>query len=218
MRKLLLTSLLLCTGSAFAQAGSGYVTDSSGNIVRSGFNLCVQTGHWTPANAVVGCDLVKPQALVVTDKTSTPIITPGPLVVRHPAPLTDARQPESIVIPASVLFAFDKSVLTQEGKNALRDILAKHPAATVDTVIVIGHTDRFGSDLYNQKLSERRAQAVADFIVAAGVDKALVKAVGHGEKEPVTNGACTSKSVHGMRACYAPDRRVEVSITSTPGR
>ena len=48
-----------------------------------------------------------------------------------------------------------------------------------------GHTDRLGSDAYNQKLSERRAEAVRDYLVSKGVPKDKIEAIGMGEKQPV---------------------------------
>lgn len=208
MRKLLLASLLLCSGSVFAQGTGGYVTDSGGNPIRTGFNLCVKTGYWTASDTVVGCD----------GKEPTPVtVKPAP-VAAQPQPVQPvlAESPVHFTIPANVLFGFDKYALTVDGKKALSSIITQHPVSAIHHVEVVGHTDRMGSEKYNQKLSERRAKAVADHFVAVGLAKDTVKANGRGESEPVTSKAeCTGKKGNGLRACYAPDRRVEIKIHAT---
>jgi OOP family OmpA-OmpF porin len=78
----------------------------------------------------------------------------------------------------------------------------------LEVVLVTGHTDRIGSDAYNQKLSERRADAVRDYLVSKGVDKAKIEAIGLGEKQPLVQ--CDQKNLKDLIACLQPNRRVEV--------
>ena len=78
---------------------------------------------------------------------------------------------------------------------------------------VIGHTDRLGSDAYNQALSEQRARTVADYLIAKGLFADKVRAEGQGESSPVTGGSCPDGAKAQMIACLAPDRRVEVRLT-----
>jgi OOP family OmpA-OmpF porin len=56
-------------------------------------------------------------------------------------------------------------------------------------VEVAGHTDSVGTDSYNQGLSERRAQAVVNYLVAKGINASRFKARGYGESEPVADNA-----------------------------
>jgi OOP family OmpA-OmpF porin len=79
-------------------------------------------------------------------------------------------------------------------------------------VLVSGHTDRIGSDAYNQKLSERRADAVRDYLVSKGVAKNKIEAIGLGEKQPVTGTTCQQKNQKELITCLQPDRRVEVEV------
>jgi OOP family OmpA-OmpF porin len=79
-------------------------------------------------------------------------------------------------------------------------------------VLVSGHTDRIGTDAYNQKLSERRSDAVRDYLVSKGVPKDKVETVGLGEKQPVTGNNCQQKNQKELIACLQPDRRVEVEV------
>jgi outer membrane protein OmpA-like peptidoglycan-associated protein len=80
--------------------------------------------------------------------------------------------------------------------------LRRYPSSFVD---VIGHTDSTGSAEYNQRLSERRAQAVADVLLARGVKSERVVAYGYGLTKPVA----TNDTAEGRAA----NRRVEIKIT-----
>jgi OOP family OmpA-OmpF porin len=79
-------------------------------------------------------------------------------------------------------------------------------------VKVIGHTDKLGSDAYNQKLSERRANQVRDYMISQGIEASRLVAVGKGETMPKVN----CDDVKGRKAqitCLAPNRRVEIEAT-----
>ena len=78
----------------------------------------------------------------------------------------------------------------------------------LEVVLVTGHTDRIGTEAYNQKLSERRADAVRDYLVSKGVDKAKIETIGLGEKQPVVQ--CDQKNLKALIECLQPNRRVEV--------
>ena len=69
-------------------------------------------------------------------------------------------------------------------------------------VSVEGHTDSIGSDAYNQKLSERRAQAVRDYLVSQGIDAARISVKGWGKAKPVASNK--------TEAGRAENRRVEI--------
>lgn len=208
MRKLLLASLLLCMGSAMAQS-NGYVVDSRGNVVKSGTSLCVHTGYWTPSDSTPGCD-----STITVAAPVAPVLVP---VLSSGAPVTpvmaETTRTVDVVIPAHVLFSFNKAVLSVQGKTALRMALKDHSMEAIRSIKIVGHTDRLGSDKYNLKLSQRRANAVAAFLLSSGIQAGVVKAEGHGKAEPVTQKSdCAAKKGSSLRSCYAPDRRVEVSF------
>ncbi len=71
----------------------------------------------------------------------------------------------------------------------------------------MGHTDSVGADAYNQKLSEKRAQAVKDYLTSKGTDASRVYVEGKGEKQPVAD----NKSSDGR----AKNRRVEIEVVGT---
>jgi OOP family OmpA-OmpF porin len=193
----------------------GYLTDTRGNIVTSGFGLCWHTIEWTPSRAVEGCDPVnRPRAAAVL---------PPPAVVAQAAP-TPAPAPSPAAVPfrkkvsfsADALFAFDKAVLKPEGKVMLDGLVAELKNVNYDVIALTGHADRFGSDAYNQKLSERRANSVKDYLVVKGVPASRITAVGHGETQPETKpGDCKGPKSAKVIACLQPDRRVDVEMTGT---
>lgn len=178
----------------------GYLLDSQGEVVKSGFGLCWHTGFWTPDMAIEGCDLVK--------------------VVEADAPAPAPEQPVPIVITlqSDTLFGFDKSIIRAEGKKQLDDeVIGKMKEyPQIELVLVTGHADHIGSDAYNLQLSQRRADAVKDYLVEQGVDPARIQTASKGESEPVV----TCDEVQGKAGgrskelieCLKPNRRVEVEI------
>jgi len=142
-----------------------------------------------------------------------PVAAPEPMP--EPAPAPEACKPtfETVTIAAERLFDFDKSSLKPGSHPILDEVAEKIKQHTdIELVMVTGHTDRIGSDAYNQKLSERRANTVKKYLVSQGVDASRLQAVGKGESEPVVD----CKGVHGSKKlieCLAPNRRVVVEAT-----
>lgn len=119
---------------------------------------------------------------------------------------------EKVTLQAEVLFDFDKATLKDEGKKILdaevTEKMKAHPE--VEIVLITGHTDRIGDDKYNQRLSERRANQVKQYLMSQGIAEGRLHAVGKGEKEPVVD----CKGVYGKKAiaCLQPNRRVVVEV------
>jgi len=83
-------------------------------------------------------------------------------------------------------------------------------------IIAVGHTDRLGSDAYNQKLSERRAASVKTYLVSKGIDANRVYTEGKGEKNPVTKAdQCPGPKSKKVIECLQPDRRVDIELIGT---
>jgi outer membrane protein OmpA-like peptidoglycan-associated protein len=100
-------------------------------------------------------------------------------------------------------FAFDSATLTPHMEAALNDIANQISISTGDeTLVIVGHTDSVGSEAYNLGLSERRAQATANYLVGAGVNAARIATKGMGEAQPVAD----NDSTEGR----AKNRRVEI--------
>lgn len=140
---------------------------------------------------------------------------PAPIAVVQPAPVMVAT-PKRVQFSADSLFTFDKAVIRPDGKAAL-DVFAKDlQGARYRTISVEGNTDRLGSDAYNQKLSQARADAVKAYLItSAGIDSQKISSVGRGESNPVTKpDDCKGKqATAALIACLQPDRRVDVEVT-----
>lgn len=131
----------------------------------------------------------------------------------RPAPLLQ----RTLQMEKSALFNSNSAVLkrrTVPELDALATFLRK--AGNYGMVTVTGHTDRLGSDALNQRLSAQRAKAVRDYLVTHGVDPTRIVSTGKGRSQPVTAAACDRlKSKKALRACLAPDRRVEIEASAT---
>jgi OOP family OmpA-OmpF porin len=106
--------------------------------------------------------------------------------------------------PGVLHFDTASADLDERGKRALRklaDVAKDCPAASIE---VEGHTDSEGTDERNQELSERRAQAVSDYLVEAGIDASRLSAVGYGSTRPVAPNTAARN--------MAKNRRVEFRI------
>jgi OOP family OmpA-OmpF porin len=199
---------------------SAYVKDASGDIVKSGFNLCWHTGYWTPAMAICACDPDVAQAC--TRPTPIAAVAPPPPPPQSaPAPTPRAVTPvhQKVTLKADTLFDFDKSTLRPEGRRELDDLVKELNMIDIDSIIDIGHADRFGSDAYNLKLSLRRAESVKAYLVGKGVPANRIFTDGKGETQPVTRpGECKGPATKKVIACLQPDRRVEIEVIGTQTR
>jgi OOP family OmpA-OmpF porin len=115
---------------------------------------------------------------------------------------------------ADALFGFDKSELRTEGRRALDGFAGELRGVEYDRIRVIGHTDRLGKPAYNERLSRRRADAVAAYLASTGVPASKLASSGAGEREPVTASAdCKGNTpTPALVACLQADRRVDVQV------
>lgn len=131
-----------------------------------------------------------------------------------PAPVAKA-EPQETTLSTDALFAFDRYSLKDitDGGRAQLDALAARLLDEKDRIAhisVVGYTDRLGSDDYNQVLSQRRADTVAQYLVAKGVPQDVIGAEGRGKAEPVVQ--CADQARSKLIACLAPNRRVVVRV------
>ena len=103
-------------------------------------------------------------------------------------------------------------VRAAEGRQKLDEIADGLKDARVDEIVAIGHTDRIGPESYNEKLSERRAQAVKEYLVQKGVSEQRIVTEGKGEQNPVTGQDCSKMKGRKLIQCFEPDRRVEIEV------
>ena len=128
-----------------------------------------------------------------------------------------APEQETITLKADALFRFDRSAakdILPAGRAELDALAGKLSSgyARIDRIDLEGHTDRLGSDAYNQRLSQARADTVMRYLKNRGV-QAPMTAKGMGESHPVTTGCRGEVATAKLIACLQPDRRVEVHIT-----
>jgi len=215
VKKSLVLALLAGIGfSAFAQERV-YLIDQRDVVAKSGFGLCWRDGYWTPAAAAAdkaGCEC---------DKDLLPKETCEPKAAAAPAgaaaaPAGVKPSGEKITVAADALFDFNKAVLRPEGKAKLDELVSKAKAIKLEVILAVGHTDRIGGDAYNQKLSEKRAAAVKEYLVAKGIEANRVYTEGKGEKQPVTGDKCKGdKKTAALISCLQPDRRVDIEVIGT---
>lgn len=159
-------------------------------------------------------DLLADAALAAA-QCPAPAAAAAAAAVPAPAPV------QTLSFAAEALFPFAESSVASikpEGRLSIEDGIARLLAGGLQPqqVVVTGHSDRLndsGRPDFNQQLSLRRAQAVAEVLVAAGIDRAIIRTVGRGDTEPVKacDGAFASRAA--LKACLAPNRRVEVQLS-----
>jgi OOP family OmpA-OmpF porin len=202
-------------GATVAQAQERvYVIDQRNVVAKSGFGLCWRTGYWTPAAAAkdpAGCECDK-------DLLPKEVCEPKMAAAAAPAGAVAGPKPagEKITVAADALFDFNKAVLRPAGKAKLDELVSKAQAIKLEVILAVGHTDRIGGDAYNQKLSEKRAAAVKEYLVSKGIEANRVYTEGKGEKQPVTGDKCKGAAKSkALIDCLQPDRRVDIEVIGT---
>lgn len=109
-----------------------------------------------------------------------------------------------ITFDSGLLFGFDQASLTATSETNLKDLATILQKYEDTNILIEGHTDDKGTEEYNQKLSEERAQSVSSYLTGLGVSSGRVSDVGHGEIMPVGS--------NDSEAGRAANRRVEVAI------
>ena len=122
-----------------------------------------------------------------------------------------------INLASTELFEFNKATLTSDAKKTLdSEVVAKlKDFGQIRYINVNGHADRLGSAQYNQRLSEKRADAVRAYLVSKGIDAAQVETFGFGKTAPAKS-CPDQKDRKGLIECLAPNRRVVVEIQRAP--
>ena len=111
----------------------------------------------------------------------------APVTPPAPTPTPAAAAPKAINLSSKALFDLNKSTLKTEGKTAIdREILARLPEfGAIRMITVSGYADRTGSPPHNQQFSERRADAVKNYLVSKGINADRVETFGYGNTQPV---------------------------------
>ena len=132
-----------------------------------------------------------------------------------PAPAPEVVS-KTFNLNSDVTFAFGKANLKPQAQSVLDGIYGEIAQVKSADVKVAGYTDRIGSDAYNQKLSQKRAESVANYLVSKGVSQHAISATGYGKANPVTGNKCDAvKGRKALIACLADDRRVEIAVSGS---
>jgi OOP family OmpA-OmpF porin len=209
----------LLAGASAAQASpvdvSGYLTSAGGPAVTDSFGECWHTGEWKPGMRFGRCE---PQP--VRAATAAPqVAKPAPKAAEKPR-IATATKPAPKPVPFSIstdaLFDFDSAALKPAGRAVLDKLGNQLAHADYRSVDITGHTDRIGAPGYNRHLSERRAQAVRDYLADHGLDLRKITTKGVGSSEPNTSKS-QCDGLRGARfiQCLQPDRYAEVAVFGT---
>lgn len=138
-------------------------------------------------------------------------VAPPPPPRPEPAPVAQPPAPrfEKYSLSATELFGFDSDLLHSPQPKLDEIASAINSAPGGQNVVITGYTDHLGSAQYNQKLSERRAHSVKNYLAIRGVDTKKLIAEGKGEVDPVV--VCTTMKRSELIKCLEPNRRVEIA-------
>ena len=196
---------LLIAGSAFAPLASqaseisvGYQYDMRGHVVRKANGECIRTSKWSPTVAIKECD----PEIVAGRKDTVPVREEKAKVNSVTASV------DLMVLQAGEAFPFNGDKLSTAGKEQLAMAMGAHKDDYISRIAVAGYTDKIGSDDYNLKLSQRRADAVKAELMALNFPSERIMVSAHGSADPLVS--CPDMAGESLIRCLAPNRRTEV--------
>lgn len=174
-----------------AASDSAYVINSSEGIVMTADEQCLRTVSWNSANNHSKCGEV-----------SASFTEPQPQPVERPVQQGSAL----VTFSGRALFDFDSATLTGAGSEQLDQLTSKlNSQDEIKAIEIVGHADSVGSDAYNQKLSENRADAVKVHLQRS-LKTVTVRSKGMGESAPIAD--------NNTEAGRRMNRRVDVNIAA----
>lgn len=174
------SAFLLASSPVAFSAELGYLGSASGGAVRDPFGQCLRSADGDQI----------PECL-------PPVAEPEPQVMM-------------ISLAADANFDFDKSELKPPGKAAISQLVQDMQQVDVKSVDIVGHTDSIGTEAYNQRLSERRAQSAANYMAGEGVNPGLITTRGMGERQPIAPNRNPDGSDNPEGR--AKNRRVDITV------
>ncbi|HSJ80316.1 MAG TPA: OmpA family protein [Thiobacillus sp.] len=204
----ILGATLISAGAISAQAAEGVYYDPSNAASATGKTV----GH--ELFRTIGCPgkqlldapckvpAPEPEQVAAAEPVVAPAPAPAPAYVA-PAPAPEPAAPQKLVLEG-VNFDFDKATLRQEDVSDLDKNVEALKAWGDVNIEVAGHTDSMGSDAYNMTLSQKRAEAVRNFLISRGVAADRLTAKGYGESQPVADNATEDGRFKNRRVELAP--------------
>ncbi len=188
-------------------------------LVRAGHEFKQQQWRHAQPYVQIAEDLVAEGALLAGRcELPPPVPVLLPPVASPPLP---AVQEVSLVVHA--VFGFDRDTaadILPASRAQIEELVrtARDSRLKIGSVRLVGHADRLngsGDPGYNQRLSERRSQAVRDLLVSLGLPAALIDTSARGDEVPVESCEGRFKTQPELEACLLPNRRVEIRIQAT---
>lgn len=206
------------------QAGTFYINNSANYQLKpEAYNFKVKN---CTAASCQSCDVDLAVGQLASNEfvLSVDSVTGQPFISSGGQPLVCEVKPDAaertvkIDLAADTLFKFNGSSLNDllpKGRAEVLNVASKisNDFVSVSQIKLVGHTDRLGSEDYNRKLGQNRAETVRSLLIQNGVDANAVSTASAGEQQPVTDGCFTVTERNALKACLQPDRRVSVEIT-----
>ncbi|MCB1765445.1 MAG: OmpA family protein [Candidatus Competibacteraceae bacterium] len=175
---------------AINKYGCIYAVDPYDKIVKDPYGNCIRTPFWTPEKNVPECGAVA----VVEPPPAAPVV-------------------ETLTLGADAYFDFDKATIKPAGRAKLDRLSSDlRRVASVSSILIVGHTDSKGTEEYNQRLGQRRADSVASYLVSRGVPASLISTQSRGELDPVAPN--TLPNGRDNPQGRALNRRVVITVTA----
>lgn len=209
------------------QSGTFYINNSAQYFLKSeNYNFKVKN---CTANECMVCDVDLSKGALSDSNFILSVEDSGkPIIINSGTELKCSADEKSTITPkelmtqihlaADTLFMFNGSSLNDllpKGRQEILDLSSKikNEYVSVTQIRLVGHTDRLGSDIYNQDLGQKRANTVRNLLIQNGVSEQIVFASSTGKREPVTDGCMAVQAKEDLRECLQADRRVSVEIT-----
>lgn len=219
MRKLkTLTALILCGGILLSSCSTtkkasnttkgGIIGGAGGALLGAGIGALAGKGKGAAIGAAVGGAVGAGAGVLIGKKMDKQKAELEKIDGAKVESVTDANNLQAIKVTfeSGILFAFNKSDLNETSKVSLQKFAASLKETPETDITIYGHTDNVGSREVNLKLSKQRAEKVADYLVANGVDRSRMTVEGKAFDEPVADNS----TAEGR----AQNRRVEIYITA----
>ena len=177
--------------AAVNKYGCIYVVTPYDKIVRDPFGNCVRTPFWTPEKSVPECGGVA----AVEPPQPTPIV-------------------ETLTLGTDALFDFDKYNIKPSASARLNRLASDlRRVSSVSSILIVGNTDSKGTEAYNYRLGQRRADAVAGYLANQGVPPSLMTTQSRGKLDPIAPN--TFPDGRDNPAGRALNRRVVITVTAS---
>jgi outer membrane protein OmpA-like peptidoglycan-associated protein len=158
---------------------------------RGQYQACLPPGTWRVHSGAAGYFFARTRL----------DIPAGQITLIHDVDLTPLEK-DAVMVLRNIYFDVDKATLREESVaelDRLLEVMRQNPSLVVE---IAGHTDSDASETHNQTLSQHRAEAVVDYLLAAGIERARMVAAGYGESRPVApNDSPANKQLNRRTEC-----------------